>query len=71
MASRHGLKVVLEFGNPEEVYSMNGKAFSKVASTFESRKEFITKLLALVEDYQFDGLSLRWESPGCHNVSLH
>jgi GH18 family chitinase len=71
MASRNGLKVILEFGNSEEVYSMSGKSFSKVASTFESRKEFIAKLLTLVEDYQFDGLSLKWDKPGCHNVSLH
>lgn len=68
LASKHGLKVILEFGNPEEVYSMTSEAFSKVASNTKSRTEFVPKLWALVEDYEFDGLSLRWDKPGCPSV---
>ena len=69
MASKHGLEVISEFGNPNGVHSMDAKSFSNVASTPESRKDFIGKLLALVEEYQFNGLCLRWESPGCPAVS--
>jgi hypothetical protein len=69
MASKNGLKVILEFGNPLDIHSMSAKSFSDVVSTSESRTNFIAKLLALVEDYQFNGLSLRWESPGCPKVS--
>jgi GH18 family chitinase len=69
MASKYGLKVILEFGNSEEQHSMSAKSFSKVASTPQSRTEFIKKLLTLVKDHKFDGLSLRWDSPVCHKVS--
>jgi hypothetical protein len=73
MASEYGLKVILEFGLLD---GMSAKAFSKVTSTAESRTEFIAQLLLLVDDHQFDGLSLRWHNPGipygCPNVSkLH
>jgi GH18 family chitinase len=69
MATKHGLKVILEFGNSWDLYGMSAKSFSKVASTAASRTEFVTQLLTLVDDHQFDGLSLRWEKPGCPGVS--
>lgn len=68
LASENGVKVILEYGNPEEVYGMTSESFSKVASNAKSRTEFVAKLLALVEDYKFNGLSLRWDKPGCPYV---
>jgi hypothetical protein len=69
IASKNGLEVILEFGNPNDIYSMDAKSLSNVASTSKSREDFTAKLLALVEEYQFNGLCLRWESPGCLQVS--
>lgn len=68
MASENGVKVILEYGNPDENYGMNSESFSNVASNAKSRTEFVAKLLALVEEYKFNGLSLRWDKPGCPHV---
>lgn len=56
-AHKVGTRVVVAVGG------WGGSGFSTMARTSESRKVFIDSVIALMEEYNFDGLDYDWEYP--------
>jgi chitinase len=54
------LKVMLAIGGWNE----GGKKYSDMASTKQSRDNFIQSVVSLLEEHEFDGFDLDWEYPG-------
>jgi len=55
-----GYKVMLSIGG----WNQGGYQFSKMASSNETRKDFVDSVLDLLQAYGFDGIDLSWEYPG-------
>ena len=63
---RKGAKVMLALGGWAD---SAGNKYSSMVSNPAARKKFIDHAVTFLQTYNFDGLDLDWEFPGCWHVS--
>jgi len=68
-AKKYGIKSLMRVGSSNNEI-MHPLDISKVASEPESRKNFATQIIDLLEKYNYDGVYIYWRYPGCPNVRI-
>ena len=63
---KYGIKVTVAIGGWND---SEGDKYSRLVNDPAARKKFIDHVLQFIEKYNFDGLDLDWEYPGCWQVS--
>jgi len=67
-AQKHKVKAIMNVGSKEESTGMDANDLSRIFDDPDSRDVFLKAVLALVDEYQFDGINIRWTFPTCPNV---
>jgi len=68
LAQQKGVKAILNFGSYDGFVGMSGNQLSRVADSPSLRAALVRKILSLVEEYNFDGVNLKWHFPCCPGV---
>jgi len=71
LAQEKGVKAILNFGTFDGSVGMTGVQLSRVADNPSLRAALVRKILSMVEDYNFDGVNLKWHFPCCPGVIQH
>ena len=64
---KYGIKVTVAIGGWND---SEGDKYSRLVNNPDARKRFIDNVVKFIEKYNFDGLDLDWEYPGCWQVKV-